>query len=257
MLRSPSLRARPGARSRAASADADPRSPHPLSRAEVARLADLNTSTSFRLLATLESHGLIERVPGGSRYRRGVATFLLAAGGIEEAIRRHARPLLESLRDATGESSVVSVAGAASFATIDQVDGLHALSVRWIGRDFPLTCTSPGKLVLAALPEDELDAILATPIEPCTPLTLTDPGAVRHELAAVRATGIAMSIGDHDLGVNGISAATRDATGRPLAIVSVTGPDVRLTEARLSEIAPLVQRAAEELAQALGMNDRR
>src|SRR5689334_16809610 len=75
-------------------------SPHPLSRSEVARLAGLNPSTSFRLLATLEARGLIERAAGG-RYRRGVATLLLAAGGIEESIRRHARPLLELLRDAT------------------------------------------------------------------------------------------------------------------------------------------------------------
>ena len=232
-------------------------SPHPLSRSEVARQAGLNPSTAFRLLATLEAHGLIERVPGGGGYRRGVATLLLAAGGIEEAIRRHARPLLEVLRDATGESAVVSAVGAASFAPLDQADGIHALSVRWIGRRFPLTCTSPGKLVLAALPERELDAFLARPIEACTPLTLTDPGAIRAELAEVRRTGIATSIGDHELGVIGISAAAHGDAGRPVAIVSVTGPDVRLTAARLDGIAPLVRSAADQLARALDMTDRR
>ena len=149
-------------------------SPHPLSRSEAARLAGLNPSTSFRLLATLEAHGLIERAVGGG-YRRGVATLLLAAGGIEESIRRHARPLLEVLRDATGESAVVSAVGAASFAPIEQVDGVHSLSVRWTGRSYPLHCSSPGKLVLAALGEDQLAAFLARPLEACTPLTLTDP----------------------------------------------------------------------------------
>jgi DNA-binding IclR family transcriptional regulator len=232
-------------------------SPRPLSRSEVARLAHLNPSTAFRLLATLEAHGLIERVPGGRGYRRGVATLLLAAGGIEEAIRRHARPLLEILRDATGESSVVSAVGAANFAPLEQVDGIHALSVRWIGRRFPLNCTSPGKLVLAAMTEAELDAFLAHPLEALTPLTLTDPTAIRAELAEVRRTGIATSIGDHELGVIGISAAARDAGGRPVAVVSVTGPDVRLTTARLGAIAPLVRSAADELARALDATDRR
>jgi DNA-binding IclR family transcriptional regulator len=232
-------------------------SPHPLSRSEVARLAGLNPSTAFRLLATLEAHGLIERLRGGGGYRRGIATLLLAAGGIEEAIRRHARPLLEILRDATGESAVVSAVGAASFAPLEQVDGIHALSVRWIGRRFPLNCTSPGKLVLAALSDADLDAFLARPIEACTPLTLTDPAAIRAELAEVRTTGIATSVGDHELGVIGISAAARDAEGRPVAIVSVTGPDVRLTAARLGAIAPLVRSAAEELAQALDATERR
>jgi IclR family KDG regulon transcriptional repressor len=229
----------------------------PLSRSEVARRAGLNPSTAFRLLATLEAHGLIERVPGGRGYRRGIATLLLGAGGIEEAIRRHARPLLEALRDATGESAVVSAAGAASFAPLDQADGVHSLSVRWIGRRFPLACTSPGKLVLAAMGEDELDAFLAHPIEPCTPLTLTDPAAVRAELDEVRRTGIANSIGDHELGVTGISAAARDAAGRPVAIVSVTGPEVRLGAQRLAEIAPAVRSAADQLAHALDLNERR
>jgi IclR family KDG regulon transcriptional repressor len=230
-------------------------SPQPLSRSEAARLAGLNLSTSFRLLATLEAHGLIERVPGG--YRRGVATLLLAAGGIEEAIRRHARPLLEVLRDATGESAVVSAVGASSFAPIEQVDGVHSLSVRWTGRSYPLHCSSPGKLVLAALGEPELVAFLARPLEACTPLTLTEPAAIRAELDDVRAAGVAVSIGDHELGVNGISAAARDGAGRPVAIVSVTGPDVRLTKGRLDAIAPLVRSAADQLARALDMTDRR
>jgi DNA-binding IclR family transcriptional regulator len=231
-------------------------SPHPLSRSEAARLAGLNPSTSFRLLATLEAHGLVERVPGGG-YRRGVATLLLAAGGIEESIRRHARPLLEMLRDATGESSVVSAAGVRSFAPLEQVDGVHSLSVRWIGRTYPLHCSSPGKLVLAAMGEAERAAFLARSLEACTPLTLTDPAAILAELDGVRANGVATSIGDHELGVNGISAAARDGAGCPVAIVSVTGPDVRLTTERLDAIAPLVRSAADQLARALDMTERR
>lgn len=231
-------------------------SPRPLSRSEVARQAGLNPSTCFRLLATLEAHGLIERAPGRGGYRRGVATLLLAAGGIEESIRRHARPLLEVLRDATGETTVVNAVGAASFASLDQADGIHALSVRWIGKRLPLHCTSPGKLVLAALPEAELGAILARPLEALTPLTLTDPVAIRAELAEVRRSGIATSIGDYELGVIGISAAARDGAGRPVAIVSVTGPDVRLTPARLAAITPLLRSAADSLARALDMPER-
>jgi DNA-binding IclR family transcriptional regulator len=232
-------------------------SERPLSRSEVARLAGLNPSTAFRLLATLEAHGLIERVPGAGGYRRGIATLLLASGGIEEAIRRHARPLLEVLRDATGESAVVSAVGVASFAPIEQIDGIHALSVRMIGKRFPLHCTSPGKLVLAAMAERDLEAFLARPLEACTPLTLTDPAAIRSELAGVRATGIATSVGDHELGVVGISAAARGAAGRPVAIVSVTGPDVRLTPERLAVVAPLVRSAADQLTRALDMTERR
>jgi DNA-binding IclR family transcriptional regulator len=70
------------------------------------------------------------------------------------------------------------------------------------------------------------------------------------------AGGLATSIGDAELGVNGISAAARDAGGRPVAIVSVSGPDVRLTAQRLDAVAPLVLGAADELARALDLTER-
>src|SRR4029078_48424 len=115
----------------------------------------------------------------------------LASGGIEEAIRRHARPLLEVLRDATGESAIVSAAGVTSFAPLEQADGIHSLSVRWTGRSYPLHCSSPGKLLRAGMSATQLAAFLARPLEACTPLTLTDPAAIRAVLDEVRETGIA------------------------------------------------------------------
>ena len=57
---------------------------------------------------------------------------------------------------------------------------------------------------------------------------------------------------DYELGVNGVSAPARDSRGRMVAAVSVTGPDVRLSEERIREIAPLLKDAATQLESALG-----
>ena len=68
----------------------------------------------------------------------------------------------------------------------------------------------------------------------------------------MRRTGLGVSLGDYELGVNGVSAPARDNHGRVVAAVSVTGPDVRLSEARIREIAPVLKDAATQLESALG-----
>ena len=80
---------------------------------------------------------------------------------------------------------------------------------------------------------------------------LTD--ALRADVAAARATGIGTTFSEYERGLNGISAAARDRTGHPVAYLSVTGPDYRLSASRTAEITPLLLAAARDLEQALGL----
>jgi DNA-binding IclR family transcriptional regulator len=229
------------------------RSARPLTGVDAADQAEINRSTAWRLLATLEQHNLVERDDSG-RYQVGIGLFGLAAATRWDAVARRARPILERVSATVQATASVAVTDGGGFEVIDQVDGPYSLSVRWVGLPLPLSCTSVGKLILASLDRDELDSFLRHPIEPRTPLTLTDPDAIRAELEEVRRTGVATSIGDYELGVNGISAAARGARGRPVAFIAVTGPDVRLTTAGLPDVAPIVLAAAAELEATLGMN---
>jgi DNA-binding IclR family transcriptional regulator len=231
------------------------RSPDPLTGVEAADRAEINRSTAWRLLATLEQHGMVERDETG-RYGVGIGMFGLAAVTRWGSIARRARPILDRLSSETEATAAVAVVDGGGFEIIDQADGPHSLSVRWIGARLPLNCTSVGKLILASLSEDELDAYLSHPIDARTPLTLTDPIDIREELNEVRRSGVATSIGDYELGVNGISAAAVDARGRPVAFISVTGPDVRLTSDILPDVAELVIAGAAQLAVALGFSAR-
>src|ERR687889_268164 len=70
----------------------------------------LNRSTAWRILATLEHHGLVERDPQGNRYRVGFAVLRLAATAGHEPLVRLAHPLLRRLADATGETVNLAVA---------------------------------------------------------------------------------------------------------------------------------------------------
>jgi IclR family acetate operon transcriptional repressor len=226
------------------------RSREPLAGVEVADRARINRSTAWRLLATLEQGGMVERDATG-RYEIGLELFTLAAASRWGAVIRRARPTLEALSAEVNETTALTVVQGGSFEVLDQVDGPHALAVRWVGTPMPLLTTSVGKLMLADMPEHELDRYVQRPIEVRTPRTLTDPADIRAELDEVRQTGLGVSLGDYELGVNGVSAAARDSHGRMVAAVSVTGPDVRLSEGRIREIAPLLRDAAAQLETAL------
>lgn len=231
-------------------------SPLPISGSEAAERVGINRSTAWRLLGTLEQHGLIER-DDVNKYEVGVAVLRLVAETRWGSVARCARAIIEGLAAETSECAAVSVVSRGGFEVIDQVDGPQALGVRWIGVTGPLTSTSPGKLILATLSDAELEAVLREPIHPRTPKTLTDPDDIRAEIEDVRRRGVAHSIEDHEIGVNGISAAATDVEGRPVAFVTVTGPSSRLPVERLDAVEPLVRTAAARLADALGIADER
>jgi len=89
------------------------------------------------------------------------------------------------------------------------------VSVSWLGREFPLHASSPGKIVLAPLDPGDFDRFLAEPRQALTERTITDESALRQELARVRASGIAASDQEFERGCVGFSAAVTDWAGRP------------------------------------------
>jgi DNA-binding IclR family transcriptional regulator len=222
--------------------------PQPPNGPELARRAGVNRSTAWRLLATLEHHDLVNRDAASGRYTVGFGAARVAAAVDHGALVRRARPVLRWLLARTGEVSTLTVARGRSLVTIDEVVGEQIVSVRWVGSHNPLTISSVGKLLLASLSDEEIEALLAEPIERRTANTITDPAELRARIDEARRTGLGTSIGEWEIGLNGFSAAARDAAGRPLAFLSVVGPEFRLPESRLGEVGPLLLDAAARLS---------
>ena len=206
----------------------------------------LNRSTAWRLLATLEHHGLVEREPAGNRYSLGFAVLRLAAAAGYEPLVRLAHPLLRRLAEATGETANLAVARRLELVYADQVQAPHVMAPNWLGHTVPLHATSTGKAFLAALPAEELDALLRPRLERFTDTTITDARALRAALDGVRARGYALSHGELEPALWGVSAAARDAAGRPATIVSVWGSDARVRD-RIDELGAAAAGAAREL----------
>lgn len=226
----------------------------PASLAELAATCKLERSTAWRLLTTLEACGLVDRDSSSDGFRVGFGAVAVAAAALSDgtALASRVQPELRRLCAATGETAAVSLVRGTKVIVVDQINPPSVMSVSWIGREFPLHTSSPGKLALACLDPGDLDRFLAQPLQALTERTITDPAKLRHELAQVRASGVAASDQEFEHGCVGFSAAVTDWAGRPAAILSVTGPNFRMHRNRFPFYRQQLLRSAHAAATTLG-----
>jgi DNA-binding IclR family transcriptional regulator len=223
---------------------------------ELSRRLDLHKSTVSRLLGTMEQGGLVERNPDTGRYRLGLELLALAGQVARHGdLRSLARPHLEILAAGAGETANLAVLHQGVALNVEQfVPGDRQIrDIGWVGRRTPLHATSTGKVLLAYLPVDERTALLANlSYVRYTERTITDPGCLVAELAAVAAQGFAIGAEELELGLNSVAAPVRDRSGLVTAAVSVSGPAYRVTPERLPALTRQVLVAAERISTATG-----
>jgi DNA-binding IclR family transcriptional regulator len=207
----------------------------PQTAPELADRCGLNRSTAWRLLATLEYHRLVER-DASNRYIIGLAVLQLAGAAGHEPLVRAAHPYVRALAEATGETAILAIPRQLRLGYVDQVQAPHVMAANWQGRSMPLHATSTGKAFLAWLSERDLDAALELPLERYTERTIVELDALRAELADVRERGYAVSRGELEDALWGVSAVVLDDDGRPVAVVSVWGAAPRIGEHGLATL---------------------
>lgn len=218
---------------------------------ELARACGLNRSTAWRLLRTLEHHGLIDRDPVTQRYTVGYGAIPIAAAITDDAWIRRVRPLLDELCARFGESVTLAVAKRFNLYYVDQVDPPHIMAPDWLGKPLPLHATSGGKVFLAWLRPDERAAVLPKELPRYTEHTITAHGDLDRELEEIRRTGFAVCVSEYEEFSSGVSAAVLNSRGAPMAVVNVWGPAPRNPPERLQEMGLETVRTAEEIAKLL------
>lgn len=224
---------------------------------DLAAALEVHKSTAFRLVATLESHGLVEQIDGRGKYRLGIGLLRLAGATTARLdVVQEARPISRKLAADTGETVNVSVLADRSALYLDQVAGSSALqSHNWVGQHIPLHATANGKVLLLALDDDQQGEMLGR-LQAYTDSTITTRDKLRKELAQVREQGYAVAVDELEVGLAAIAAPIHNAHGDVIASMSVSGPTFRLTEARIDEIIPPLVDAAAEVSHRLGWGHR-
>lgn len=226
-----------------------------LTLSEIARRSGLTTSTAYRLLSALQAHGLVEQV-ANKRYALGPHVRRLAhMATARPALREAAAPVMRWLRDITGETVGLHVlTSGPRRLVIDQVESRHDLRRIYtgLGEPIPVHEGAPGKVLLAYLPLQERESVLAHKLEAATAQTIVEPGALRREIDRVRERGYATSIEERVPGIRTLAVPVWDHTNVVIASLSVTGPGLRLTRERLRDLLRPAVRAGHELSAQLG-----
>jgi DNA-binding IclR family transcriptional regulator len=203
---------------------------------ELAQTCRINRSTAWRLLRTLEHHGLVDRDPITQRYTVGYGAISVAAAVTDDALVRRLRPVIEKLAIRTGESVTLAVAKRFNLVYVDQVDPPDLIMPTWLGKPLPLHATSGGKVFLAWLRPDEREAILPKELPRYTENTITDRAELDRQLDAIRQTGYALCDREYEEFSSGASAAVLNSRQYPIVVINIWGPAPRNPLSRLHEI---------------------
>lgn len=218
---------------------------------ELARACGLNRSTAWRLLRTLEHHGLVDRDEITQRYTIGYGAIPIAGAVADDALVRRVRPLLADLAARTGESVTLAVVKRFNLVYVEQVDPPEVMAPSWLDRALPLHATSGGKAFLAYLPRPERDGLLPAPLHRYTTHTITDPDRLELEFGEIRKTGYAICAREYEEFSSGASSAVLDSRGYPIAIVNIWGPAPRIPLQRLQALGDEAVKAAAAIRELL------
>jgi Transcriptional regulator len=201
----------------------------PIGVTEVAERADLPKSTAARLLASLAREGVVEQVPGDTRYRLGPRLVTLAARiRPTRSLAALARPSLEELADTVGEAAGLSVPDGDLAHYIEQVGSPNPVSVRdWTGSRIPLHAVSSGQVLLAYAPATFVQRYLGRPMERFTERTLVTADSLLERMRAIRRDGYTWAFEEFDEGISSVAAPVADASGEVVAAVHLHGPSYR------------------------------
>ena len=219
----------------------------------MARALGLHKSIVYRILITFERYGFVVRQPASSRFRLGfrfVELGNLVLASID--LRRIAHPLMEELVREVQETAFLTVVSGHESVCIERVESPQLLRLTMvIGGRYPLYAGASNRLLMAYLPEEEIEAIIAEGLRAYTPHTITDPEALRASLAEIRRQGYALSVSELTPGMSALSVPIRDSNGQVVAALSLAGPNERFGDDRWPRLLERLRATAEAISDRL------
>ena len=213
---------------------------------EVARLAGTTRATARRILLTLERLGHVRS--DGRRFSLTPRVLALGWSYLSSLnLWEIAQPLMEDLVEQTGESCSAATLDLPDVVYVARVPTRRIMSITLgVGTRLPAHATSMGRVLLAALDTEELDAFLGTtPLESLTERTVVEPVALRSAIDEVRAQGWALVDQELELGLRSVAALN----------VSAAASRVPLSKLR-EDILPSLLATADAVSTALGRSAR-
>lgn len=222
---------------------------------ELSEKLHLHKSTVHRLLMILERHRIVERQPHTGRYQLGLRLFELGSVAIARFnIRERARPHLQRLVIEVDETVHLCVLDSGEVLYLDKIEPSRSVRMASrIGRRNAVHCSAVGKVMLAHLPEREVDQIIEQRGLPrLTTKTMVTIADLKADLKATLKRGYAIDNEEAEEGLRCVGAAILGRNGRPLGAISTSAPSFRLPLDRVPLVAAGVCAAARALSEESG-----
>jgi DNA-binding IclR family transcriptional regulator len=220
------------------------------STGELAKVLGLHRSIVYRMLTTLERRGFITQTDHRGRFRLGLK--LIELGNVVLAsmdLRQIAYPMMARLARETGESAFLTVISNDHALCIEKIDGHQRVrAMISIGDRYPLHAGASSKVLLAYLPSDTIDELIARGLVPITPNTITEPERLKEDLIMIRKQGWAYSIGELTPGAACVAAPLRNSNGAVVAALSLAGLISRFGKDRLPMLINMTRQVTEEIS---------
>lgn len=212
-------------------------------------------ATVYRILVTLEGHGLVEFDKIDQVWEIGPRAFIIGSRFLRRtSLVDRARPILRRLMETTGETANLGIEQTGRVLFVSQVETTASIRAFFPpGTLSRLHASGIGKVLLAQMDAARIDQVLGRKkIERFTEFTLVDREALQANLALTRGRGFAIDDEERNIGMRCIAAPVFDIHGEAIAGISVSGPTSRVGKDQISLLSEAVVAAARDLTAAIG-----
>ena len=207
-----------------------------LTIADVARATELDRATARRCLLTLAELGYADH--DGKFFVLTPKILRLGHAYLSATPLPHiVQPFLDKLSEEVHQSASASVLDGTEIVYIARASQKRVMSINLMpGSRLPAYCASMGRVMLAALPEEEARVLLEqTVLKAFTPNTKTDPAELMQEFARVRDQGFAVINQELELGLCSIAVPLTNDRGRVIAALNIGAPAAQVSADEMAE----------------------
>ena len=231
------------------------RGDEPLGVADIARTLSNPRSTAYSIINVLRDARYLEWFSDGSKLFLGPKLLELGTAYRSKIdLLKTGAPIVQRLRDATGETVQLSVLDGGMLLVLMKEEGNHPVRIiSRVGSRVPVNWAAGGRLIVSDLSDAELRRLLRQTVRASpTGKASLDVELLIRQVRRARQQGYSTEIGEANEHAGCVAAPVIDTSGRCIAAISIAAPEQRLKQTNRARLTTAVREAARQLSQRLG-----
>lgn len=219
---------------------------------EISDMVGLQKSTAFGIVDTLTTYGWLFRDPVSGKYQLGIEVYKMGQYA-EINLCNIARPFMYKLLEEFGETVNLVQHDCRNIIYLDKVESARTMRTSAdIGKKAPFFCTAAGKAILAYLPPEKIERALESyDYYQYTKSTARSAKEVRRQLQLIQKYGYSIDNGEYEEGLICVGVPILSPEGYPVAGLSVSGPEIRMTPYKIQTITVSLLSTSKALSECL------